>query len=35
MISHSTDKEVCIIKVFNADRERVFKAWTEPELLKQ
>lgn len=35
MIEQSTDKEVCITKVFNATRDRVFKAWTDPELLKQ
>jgi uncharacterized protein YndB with AHSA1/START domain len=31
----SSDREFVITRIIDAPRERVFKAWTEPELLKQ
>ena len=31
----SSDRELVITRVIDAPREKVFKAWTEPELLKQ
>jgi uncharacterized protein YndB with AHSA1/START domain len=31
----SSDRELVITRVIDAPRETVFKAWTEPELLKQ
>lgn len=30
-----TDRDLVLTRVFNAPREKVFKAWTDPELLKQ
>src|SRR5260370_20517285 len=29
------DRELVLSRIINAPRERVFKAWTDPELLKQ
>ncbi len=29
------DRELVISRIIDAPRERVFKAWTDPELLKQ
>src|ERR1700736_870142 len=29
------DRELVLTRIINAPRERVFKAWTDPELLKQ
>jgi len=31
----ATDRELVIERTFNAPREVVFKAWTEPEQLKR
>jgi uncharacterized protein YndB with AHSA1/START domain len=31
----SSDRELVITRVIDAPREKVFRAWTEPELLKQ
>jgi len=31
----SSDRELVIWRIIDAPRERVFKAWTDPELLKQ
>jgi uncharacterized protein YndB with AHSA1/START domain len=31
----SSDRELVISRIIDAPRERVFKAWTDPELLKQ
>src|SRR6478672_6076354 len=31
----TTDRELVLKRIINAPRERVFKAWTDPELLKQ
>jgi hypothetical protein len=31
----SSDRELIISRIIDAPRERVFKAWTDPELLKQ
>ena len=31
----SSDRELVITRVIDASREKVFKTWTEPELLKQ
>ena len=28
---HRTDQEVLITRIFDAPRERVFKAWTDPD----
>jgi uncharacterized protein YndB with AHSA1/START domain len=33
--NHATDNELVITRVFDAPRELVFKAWTEPERLQQ
>jgi uncharacterized protein YndB with AHSA1/START domain len=30
-----SDRDLIITRIFNAPREKVFKAWTDPELLKQ
>jgi uncharacterized protein YndB with AHSA1/START domain len=30
-----TNRDLVLTRVFNAPREKVFKAWTDPELLKQ
>lgn len=29
------DRELVLVRIINAPREKVFKAWTDPELLKQ
>jgi uncharacterized protein YndB with AHSA1/START domain len=34
-IATVSDRDLIITRVFNAPREKVFKAWTDPELLKQ
>lgn len=34
-MSNTKDNEILITEVFNASRERVFKAWTDPEKLVQ
>jgi uncharacterized protein YndB with AHSA1/START domain len=34
-VSTPTDREVQVVREFNAPRELVFRAWTEPDLLKQ
>ncbi len=31
----TSDRELVIARIIDAPRERVFKAWTDPELLKQ
>jgi uncharacterized protein YndB with AHSA1/START domain len=31
----SSDRELVLTRIINAPREKVFKAWTDPELLKQ
>jgi len=31
----ASDRELIITRIIDAPRERVFKAWTDPELLKQ
>jgi len=31
----ASDRELVITRIIDAPRERVFKAWTDPELLKQ
>jgi uncharacterized protein YndB with AHSA1/START domain len=31
----SSDRELVLTRIIDAPRERVFKAWTDPELLKQ
>ena len=31
----ASDRELVISRIIDAPRERVFKAWTDPELLKQ
>ena len=33
--TQTSDRELVLTRVINAPRERVFKAWTDPELLKQ
>jgi uncharacterized protein YndB with AHSA1/START domain len=33
--NHASDNELVITRVFNAPRELVFKAWTEPERLQK
>ena len=33
--SHAPDRELVLTRVINAPREKLFRAWTEPELLKQ
>jgi uncharacterized protein YndB with AHSA1/START domain len=34
-ISPASDRELVLTRIIDAPREKVFKAWTEPELLKQ
>jgi uncharacterized protein YndB with AHSA1/START domain len=34
-ISPSSDRELTLVRVINAPREKLYRAWTEPELLKQ
>lgn len=31
----SSDRELVLTRIINAPREKVYKAWTEPKLLKQ
>lgn len=31
----ATDRELVLTRIINAPREKVFRAWTEPELIKQ
>ncbi|HXS16552.1 MAG TPA: SRPBCC domain-containing protein, partial [Polyangiaceae bacterium] len=31
----SLNQEIVLVRVFDAPRERVFEAWTNPELFKQ
>ena len=31
----TTDRELVLTRIINAPREKVFRAWTEPELIKQ
>ncbi len=33
--TQTSDRELVLTRVINASREKVFKAWTDPELLKQ
>src|SRR5688500_3673386 len=34
-VTTPTDREVQVVREFNAPRELVFRAWTEPDLIKQ
>jgi uncharacterized protein YndB with AHSA1/START domain len=34
-VGGATDRELVLTRIINAPREKVFKAWTDPELLKQ
>lgn len=34
-ISPSSDRELTLVRVIDAPREKLYRAWTEPELLKQ
>jgi uncharacterized protein YndB with AHSA1/START domain len=34
-IATASDRELVLTRIINAPREKVFRAWTEPELLKQ
>jgi len=31
----ASDRDLVLTRIINAPREKVFRAWTEPELLKQ
>ena len=31
----SSDRELVLTRIFDAPREKVFRAWTDPKLLKQ
>lgn len=34
-VSPSSDRELVLARIIDASREKLFRAWTEPELLKQ
>jgi len=34
IVTPTSDRELVLTRLINAPREQVFKAWTDPELLK-